>query len=112
MSRVDRSAALARYQELPLPNTADEHWRFTDLRGFDPDAFVSNGHGPVPGTETMLDVDVAGLAIVGEGGITIDRRPPEGVTFEPFTDHERLGQLAGTDEKFASHNAAVWEHGL
>jgi Fe-S cluster assembly protein SufD len=34
------------------------------------------------------------------------------VTFEPFTDHERLGQLVGTDEKFAAHNAAVWEHGL
>ena len=37
---------------------------------------------------------------------------PEGITFEPFTDHERLGQLVGTEEKFAAHNAAVWEHGL
>jgi Fe-S cluster assembly protein SufD len=37
---------------------------------------------------------------------------PEGITFEAFTEHERLGQLVGADEKFAAHNAAVWEHGL
>jgi Fe-S cluster assembly protein SufD len=114
---VDKAAAVARYEELPLPTTADEHWRFTDLRGFDPESFVRNGHGLVPGTETrlpegMLDVDVSGLALVGEGGITIARDAPEGVTFEPLEDHERLGQLVGTDEKFAAHNAAVWEHGL
>jgi Fe-S cluster assembly protein SufD len=114
---VDRAAAAARYAELPLPNTADEHWRFTDLKDFDPDAFVRNGQvqgpGPQPGPpETMLDVDVAALAMVDEGDITIVKNAPEGVTFEPFTDHERLGQLVGTDEKFAAHNAAVWEHGL
>jgi Fe-S cluster assembly protein SufD len=52
------------------------------------------------------------MAVVDEGGISIVENAPEGVTFEPFTDHERLGQLIGTDEKFAAHNAAVWEHGL
>jgi Fe-S cluster assembly protein SufD len=114
---VDKTTAIARYEELPLPTTADEHWRFTDLRGFDPESFVRNGHGPVPGTETrlpegMLDVDVSGLALVGENGITIARDAPAGVTFEPFEDHERLGQLVGSDEKFAAHNAAAWEHGL
>jgi Fe-S cluster assembly protein SufD len=114
---VDRAAAAARYAELPLPNTADEHWRFTDLKDFDPDAFVRNGQvqGPGPQTvppETMLDVDAAAMATVDEGGITIVKNAPEGVTFEPFTDHELLGQLVGTDEKFAAHNAAVWEHGL
>jgi len=114
---VARPELLERYQALPMPSTADEHWRFTDLRGFDPDAFVSNGRGqgPGPGTrleEGMLDVDVAGLAVVAEGGIEIVRAAPEGVTFEPLEDHERLGQLVGADEKFAAHNAAVWEHGL
>jgi Fe-S cluster assembly protein SufD len=114
---VDRAAAAARYEELPMPSTTDEHWRFTDLRGFDPDAFVSNGRvsGSDPKTglpETMLDVDVAGLAVVDESGISIERSPDPRVTFEPFTDHERLGELVGTDEKFAAHNAAVWEHGL
>jgi Fe-S cluster assembly protein SufD len=113
---VDRTAAASRYDELPLPSTADEHWRFTDLRDFDPDAFVRDGHGLVPGTktwsgETMLDVDVAGLAVVDESGISIERAPA-GVTFETFEDHERLGQLVGSDEKFAAHNAASWEHGL
>jgi Fe-S cluster assembly protein SufD len=114
---VDRAAAAARYAELPLPNTADEHWRFTDLRGFDPEAYVRNGQvqGPGPQTrpaETMLEVDVAGMATVDENAISIVRGAPEGVTFEPFTDHARLGELVGTDEKFAAHNAAVWEHGL
>ncbi|HEX2496116.1 MAG TPA: Fe-S cluster assembly protein SufD [Gaiellaceae bacterium] len=114
---MDRAAAASRYAELPLPSTRDEHWRFTDLRGFDPDAFVRNGH--VPGSdpktglpETMLDVDTAGLAVVREDGIAVVRSPDERITFEPFTDHERLGQLVGSDEKFAAHNAAVWEHGL
>jgi Fe-S cluster assembly protein SufD len=114
---VDRAAAASRYAELPLPSTRDEHWRFTDLRGFDPEAFVRNGH--VPGSdpktglpETMLDVDTAGLAVVREDGIAVVRSPDERITFEPFTDHERLGQLVGSDEKFAAHNAAVWEHGL
>ena len=114
---MDKAAAATRYEQLPLPSTADEHWRFTDLRGFDPDSFVRNGHGSVPGTKTrppegMLDVDVSGLALVSEDGITILREAPEGVTFQPFEDHERLGQLVGTDEKFAAHNAAAWEHGL
>jgi Fe-S cluster assembly protein SufD len=100
-----------------MPSTTDEHWRFTDLRGFDPDSYVRNGHGPVPGTETglpetMLDVDVAGLAVVREGGISVVRSPDPRITFEPFAEHTRLGTLVGTDEKFAAHNAAVWEHGL
>jgi Fe-S cluster assembly protein SufD len=114
---VDRTAAAGRYAELPLPTTNDEHWRFTDLRGFDPESFVRNGHGLGPGpqprsAETMLDVDVAGLATVDESGISIEQNAPEGVRFETFEDHERLGRLVGSDEKFAAHNAAMWENGL
>jgi Fe-S cluster assembly protein SufD len=114
---VSRADLLERYRALPMPTTADEHWRFTDLKDFDPEAFVRNGHGPGPGpqtrpAETMLEVDVAGMAVVDESGISIVKNAPEGVTFEPFTDHERLGQLVGADEKFAAHNAAVWEYGL
>ena len=114
---MDRSAAATRYAELPLPTTTDEHWRFTDLKGFDPESFVSNGH--VPGSdpqtglpETMLDVDTAGVAVVREAGISIVRSPDPRITFAPFADHARLGELVGADEKFAAHNAAVWEHGL
>jgi Fe-S cluster assembly protein SufD len=111
---VARDEALARYQELPVPNTTMEPWRFTDLKGFDPDAF---GHAGVPGTkagpkETMLDIAVAGVARVSEAGIEIERAP-EGVVFEPLTrEAERLGTLVGADDKFTAHNAARWEHGL
>jgi Fe-S cluster assembly protein SufD len=102
-----------RFAELPLPSTNDEHWRFTDLRDFDPESFATDGavdRRVVP--EGMLDVDVAAVAVVGEAGISIVKSPPEGITFEPFEDHERLGELVGADEKFAAHNAAAWEHGL
>jgi Fe-S cluster assembly protein SufD len=60
----------------------------------------------------MLDLDVAGLATIGEAGVSIERAP-EGVTFAPLDEsHERLYSLVGWEEKFAAHNAAVWEHGL
>jgi Fe-S cluster assembly protein SufD len=104
--------ALERYRELPLPDTTEEHWRFTDLRGFDPDAFEQRGLSPDVAPATMLDLDVAGLATISEAGVTIERAP-EGVTFAPLDeDHERLYSLVGWEEKFAAHNAAVWQQGL
>jgi Fe-S cluster assembly protein SufD len=111
-----RPELLERYRALPLPDTSQEHWRFTDLRGFDPDRFVQDGHAQGQSLATagagMLDVDVAGVAVVGESGVEIERAPA-GVTFEPLSDaHERLHSLVGWDEKFAAHNAAEWQHGL
>ena len=107
-----RPEAQRRYEELPLPTTSDESWRFTDLKGFDPDSYPSNGGTTSAPAGAMLDVDVTGLAVVTESGIEIDRAP-EGVTFEPLDEnHERLGTLVGHDEKFAAHNAALWKHGL
>jgi Fe-S cluster assembly protein SufD len=114
---VTRAELAERYEALPLPTTSDEHWRFTDLKGFDPAAFAPNGHvqGQTPAVAApgmaMLDIEADGLATVSEGGIEI-ARAPAGVTFEPLGDHERLGTLVGADEKFAAHNAASWEHGL
>jgi Fe-S cluster assembly protein SufD len=113
---LDRAAAAARYQELPLPSTAEESWRFTDLRGFDPEGYVSNGRGvgPDPATKAsqFIDIDVAGVAMVDENGISIERAP-EGIRFEALDEnHPRLGELVGADEKFAAHNAAVWKQGL
>jgi Fe-S cluster assembly protein SufD len=115
MRPVARAELLERYRALPFPSTSDEPWRFTDLRGFDPDTFLSNGHvrgqaGDVA-AETLLDLDVAGFAAVTEDGIEIER-VPAGVTFASLRDHELLGALVGGDEKFAAHNAALWEHGL
>jgi Fe-S cluster assembly protein SufD len=111
---VSHADALAAYRALPLPDTTEEHWRFTDLRGFDPDAFTA-GDGqasPPAAPKGMLDLDVAGLTTISESGVEIERAP-EGITFAPLTDdHERLYSLVGWDEKFAAHNAAVWQHGL
>jgi Fe-S cluster assembly protein SufD len=117
MPLVARAELVERYEALPFPTTSDEHWRFTDLRGFDPDAFAQNGHVPVPGTRTgpeasMLEIDVAGVAVASEGGVEIERAP-EGLVFEPLPEgHELLGTLVGSEEKFAAHNAAEWKHGL
>jgi Fe-S cluster assembly protein SufD len=117
MPDVSRPDLAERYAALPLPTTADEHWRFTDLKDFDPAAFGQNGRvrGQNPAEAVpdvaMLDIEADGLAIVSEAGIEIVRAP-DGVTFEPLREHERLGTLVGADEKFAAHNAASWEHGL
>jgi Fe-S cluster assembly protein SufD len=112
MPLAPRAELLEHYRELPLPDTTQEAWRFTDLKGFDPDAFGRNGHGgrQAPAM-SMLDIDLAGVASVDETGIEI-ARAPDGVTFEPLTEHERLGTLVGADDKFTAHNAASWEHGL
>src|SRR5438093_11133014 len=109
---MPRADLLERYRALPMPTTTDESWRFTDLKGFDPDAFVQNGHAPGPGPRTMLEIDVAGLATVDGGGLEIERAP-EGIRFELLDEsHPQLGELVGADEKFAAQNAAQWEHGL
>ena len=112
---MSRAELLERYRALPMPTTRDEAWRFTDLRGFDPDAFVSDGHvrcqAPDGAPRGMLEIDTAGVAVVSEAGIEIESAP-DGVRFEPLTAHERLGELVRPDEKFAAHNAASWQNGL
>src|SRR3954453_11791439 len=109
--RALRDDLMERYQALPLPTTTDEHWRFTDLRGFDPETFTANGATSVERASGMLDVDAAAIAHVSEGGIEIER-VPEGVVFEPLENDPLLGALVGSDEKFAAHNAAEWKNGL
>jgi Fe-S cluster assembly protein SufD len=108
---MPRAELLERYRTLPLPTTKDESWRFTDLGGFDPDAFSANGATTVVAAPTLLELEAAGSAAVSEAGIEIERAP-EGIRFEPLADHPLLGTLVGADEKFAAHNAALWEHGL
>ncbi|HVW88724.1 MAG TPA: SufD family Fe-S cluster assembly protein, partial [Gaiellaceae bacterium] len=110
MATITRDAAAKRYEELPLPTTADEHWRFTSLRGFAP-----NGHVPTPNEGTrpagpMLDLDVAGRAVVTEAGIEIVSAP-EGVTFEPLPA-DYPASIVPDDDKFALENLARWTHGL
>ena len=108
---MNRAEALERYRSLPLPDTSMEAWRFTDLRGFDPDAFGQNGQVAVS-TRDMLEIDVAGLATAAGGKVEIDKLP-DGVEFVALPeDHERLGTLVGADDKFTAHNAASWQSGL
>jgi Fe-S cluster assembly protein SufD len=108
---MDRAAVLERYRELPLPSTTEEHWRFTDLSGFDPDAFAVESAGSGAGRSSLLELDAAGTVFASEGGLEIVD-VPEGVTFAPLSDHELLGTLVGAEDKFTAQNAALWKHGL
>ncbi len=107
------AAAAARFAELPVPTTTDEAWRFTDLAGFDPASFaVVTEPTVVAESPRIIDLDVAGLAVVSETGLTIERAP-EGIRFELLTeDDPRLYSLVGWEEKFAAHNAGSWRQGL
>jgi Fe-S cluster assembly protein SufD len=108
-----RAELLERYRALSLPTTRDEHWRFTDLSGFDPDGFAA----PAPATtvtapRSFVELDAAGIALLDERGLEL-LSAPAGVRFEPLTDAEPLlGSLVRPDDKLRAHNAAVWEHGL
>ena len=108
---MTRELAVERYNELPLPTTRDEHWRFTDLRGFDPESYSVDGAEAKSVADSMLEIDAAAVADATEGGIEIVSAP-EGITFAPLADHERLGTLVGPEDKLTAHNAAVWQHGL
>jgi Fe-S cluster assembly protein SufD len=106
---LSREELRARYAELPLPVRSEEAWRFTDLRGFDPDSFGESGDGSAP--ERMLNIEVDALATVTESSIEIENAP-KGITFARLEGHPRLGELVPPTDKFAAHNAALWEHGL
>ncbi len=113
---LTREQASTRFAELPLPSTSDEHWRFTDLRGFPFGGDnAQNGQVPatVPGTGpagAMLDLEVSGRAVVTENGIEI-LSAPDGITFEPLPA-DYPSKLIPDDDKFALENLARWEHGL
>jgi len=106
-----RADLLERYQALPLPTTRDEHWRFTDLAGFDPDGWDAAA-AAATAVPSMLDLDVAAAATIDDSGIRLDGAP-EGIRFEPLTDDNPLvGSLVKPDDKLRAHNAAGREHGL
>jgi Fe-S cluster assembly protein SufD len=107
-----RTDLLERYRALSLPTTRDEHWRFTDLAGFDPDAWSAEA-ASAAAVPSMLDLDVAASATIDESGISVSGAVPEGIRFEPLTDDNPLvGSLVQPDDKLRAHNAAVWQHGL
>ena len=104
-----RTDLLERYNALPLPTTKDEHWRFTDLKGFDPDAFVAETQAAVE-VASLLELDVEAAATIDETAVRITEvgALPDGVRFEPLTeDHPLLGTLVQPDDKLRAHNAAM-----
>ena len=59
-----------------------------------------------------VDLDVAGYATVTETASRSRRRPRASASSRSPEDDQRLYSLVGWDEKFAAHNAALWQHGL
>ena len=104
--------ARERYAALPLPTTQDESWRFTDLKGFDPDSFQGNGATGVATAPGMLELEAAGIVRVSEAGLEIERAPERASRSRRFRITRVWASSWGSDEKFAAHNAAMWEHGL
>ena len=106
-----RAELVDRYRALALPTTRDEHWRFTNLEGFDPDAWTAEASAAVA-VPSMLDLDVAATATIDDAGVHVTGSV-DGVAFEPLRDdHPLIGSLVQPDDKLRAHNAAVWEHGL
>jgi Fe-S cluster assembly protein SufD len=110
VTTLTREDAAQRFEELPLPTTADEHWRFTDLRGFEVPQVSDTSKMSDTVSRPALDLDDVGRAHVTESGIEIITAP-EGVTFEPLPA-DYPSQLIPDDDKFALENLARWQHGL
>jgi Fe-S cluster assembly protein SufD len=109
---MKRAAALERYRELPLPTTSEESWRFTDLTGFDPDAYELAETARPAEIAPLIELELAGSARIDEGGVEIVKAP-EGVVFAPLDEKdERIGALVAAEDKIAAANAAFWRHGL
>jgi Fe-S cluster assembly protein SufD len=92
-----RAAALETYTALPVPTNREEAWRFTNLRGFDPDAFTAH-----PGA-FALDGD-AGGAVFTSLARAVESHPE---LVEPY-----LGTVVPAGEKFSAANAAHWRDGV
>ena len=94
-----RAAARERYESLPVPSNREEAWRYTNLRGFDPDAFTTE-----PSAVTLSADEL-----------------PDGVVFgslaQAAAEHPELverhyGAVVSEGEKFAAGNAARWDDGV
>ena len=107
---MTRSEALERYRSLPVPGTDDEPWRFTDLRGFDPDAFTA-APGRSRGPSRCSSSTSPGSRTSARAGSRSSARR-RAYLRAAREDHPRLHELVGWDEKFAAHNAAAWQAGL
>ena len=88
-----RAELLDRYRSLALPTTRDEHWRFTNLEGFDPDAWTAEASAAAA-VPSMLDLDVAATATIDEAGVHVSGCRWTASVFEPLTRRPPADRLA------------------
>ena len=94
-----REAARERYQALPVPTNREEAWRFTNLRGFDPDAYE------VQQPELALnEVEVPDGVWFGSIARAVEECPD--------LVERHYGSVVADDEKFAAGNSAAWRDGV
>jgi Fe-S cluster assembly protein SufD len=94
-----RAAARERYEALPVPTNRDEAWRYTNLRGFDPDSF-----DPQPSGLSLSDAELPAGVVFGSLAQLAGERP------ELVEAH--YGTVVPADEKFAAGNGASWTDGV
>jgi Fe-S cluster assembly protein SufD len=94
-----REAARELYRSLPVPSNRDEAWRYTNLRGFDPDV-----HEVQPATLSLSDADLPDGVVFGSLAVLAAERPE---LVEPY-----YGTVVAGEEKFAAGNAAAWTDGV
>jgi Fe-S cluster assembly protein SufD len=94
-----RASARERYRALPVPTNREEAWRYTNLRGFDPDAFELQ-----PATLTLSEVELPDGVVFGNLARLAAERP------ELVERH--YGSVVSAQEKFAAGNAAAWTDGV
>src|SRR5262249_37766667 len=84
-----RAAARERYEALPVPTNREEAWRYTNLRGFDPDTF-----DPQPSGLSLSDAELPEGVVFGSLAALAAERP------ELVEAH--YGTVVPADEKFAA----------
>ena len=94
-----RAAARERYESLPVPSNREEAWRYTNLRGFDPDAFTTG-----PSAVTLSEDELADGVVFG----SLARAAAE----HPQLVERHYGAVVAEGEKFAAGNAARWDDGV
>ena len=82
----------------PVPSNRDEAWRYTNLRGFDPDAYDRQ-----PATLTLSEAELP-EGVVGSLARLAAERPE---LVEPH-----YGSVVSGEEKFAAGNVAAWTDGV